>query len=189
MVGSWKMKHFLSGVFFSSELWKAQWFVYFSDRTANFFLKPSIVENFTSCQHGRKSCTYLVCESSVSWLHEQSLVSRRPSSDKTTQKKTHTCRLLLYFFSMFFLGGRWGANFGLGFFLAEKGVSKIRFEKMRSESVVHPEVRFVGSRSLCYTRTWKGPWGSFFLGKKSLEFLFFGLNSDSGPGWWVFVFF
>ena len=88
---------------------------------------------------------------------------------------------------MFFWGGRWWGKFWARFFLAEKGVSKIRFAKMCSESVVHPEVRFVGSRSLCYTRTWKGPWGSFFLGKKSLEFLlfldFFGLNS----GWWMLM--
>lgn len=74
---------------------------------------------------------------------------------------------------------RWG-KFWARFFLAEKGVSKIRFAKKSSKSVDHPEVRFVGSRSLCYTRTWKGH-GEVFFGKKSLEFLFFwdffGLNS------------
>lgn len=183
------MKHFLSCGFFSSDLWKAAMLclVFRSDCHFSFFSSnQNIVENFTSCQHGRKSCTCLVCESSVRWLHEQSQLAEDLLQIKPPPKKSTHMPSSTVFFQHFFLGGWDGANFGLGFFLAEKGVSKIRFAKKSSKSVDHPEVRFVGSRSLCYTRTWKGHGEVFFWEKVSWIFVFLGFFRVEFwlMGWW-----
>ena len=148
-----------------------------------FSSNQNIVENFTSCQHGRKSCTCLVCESSVRWLHEQSQLAEDLLQIKPPPKKSTHMPSSTVFFQHFFLGGWDGANFGLGFFLAEKGVSKIRFAKRAPSRWTIRRSVLLG-REVFVTREPGKAMGKFFFWKKSLEFLFFwdffGLNS----GWW-----